>query len=102
MLHPTSPAPEESPPALIDAAEVYRALQVLVFPEQVMELRILSAKTAESPRYAYQASGYFNTAEAVVKALTRVRSAKGVYFTLHPCNPVLLARAHNRLRSAEE
>src|SRR5207302_1152950 len=56
----------------------------------------------ESARFAYQASGYFQSAEAVVKALAGVRSAKGIYFTLQPCNPVLRARAQNRLRSAEE
>lgn len=53
----------EQPSALVDRDEVRRALQALTLPGQVIELRILNARTAESPRYAYQASGYFNDAE---------------------------------------
>jgi putative DNA primase/helicase len=90
------------PAALVDAAEVRRALQVLTTPGQVVELRVLGAKTIRSDRFAYQASGYFSSLESVVKALAEVRSARGIYVTLQPCNPVLLARAHNRLRTAEE
>lgn len=88
--------------ALVDVAETQRALSVLTTPGQVIELRILNARTANSPRYAYQASGYFNDPEALIQALTGLRSAKGVYMTLHPCQPDLLARAHNRLRTADE
>lgn len=88
--------------ALVDVAEARHALSVLTTPGQVVELRILQARTADSPRYAYQASGYFNDPEALVRVLTALRSAKGVYITLHPCQPDLLARAHNRLRTADE
>src|SRR5260370_63286 len=94
--------PPEQPPALVDRNEVLRAFQALTRPAQVTELRILNAKTAESSRYAYQASGYFNNAESLIEALASLRSAKGVYITLHPCNPVLLARAQNRLRGPDE
>ncbi|HVU66417.1 MAG TPA: hypothetical protein VHD63_04780, partial [Ktedonobacteraceae bacterium] len=102
MLHSLSDESSQPAPALVDAAEVRRALQVLTMPEQVMELRILGAKTAASARYPYQASGYFNTADPLIKALAGLRGAKGIYLTLQPCNPVLLARAHNRLRTVEE
>jgi P4 family phage/plasmid primase-like protien len=101
-MHPTPGASPLPSPALVDPAEVRRALQMLAPPGQVTELRILSAKTTEAPRYAYQASGYFNATEVLIKALASLRSAKGVYITLHPCNPALLARAQNRLRTAEE
>lgn len=65
-------------------------------------MRIVGAKTAASPRYAYTASGYFDDVEALLKALANLCSAQGVYITLQPCKPELLARAHNRLRSADE
>lgn len=39
----------------MDRDEVRRALQALTLPGQVIELRILNARTAESPRYAYDA-----------------------------------------------
>ncbi|GHO82982.1 hypothetical protein [Dictyobacter formicarum] len=86
---------------LIDTTEVLRALQVLLAPGHVAELRILNATTRAS-RYPYQASGYFNDQQAMIEALKTLTSAKGVYVTLQPCIPELLARAQNRLRSADE
>lgn len=99
--HPAQRA-SSSPQPLVDVAGVRRALLILTQPGQVVELRVLQATTPDSPRYAYQASGYFNDAEALIQVLTRLRSARGVYLTLHPCQPALLARAHNRLRTADE
>src|SRR5258708_11664462 len=86
----------------IDPAEIRLTLSILTEPEQVFELRVLHALTKDAPRYAYQASGYFNDPEALIKALSMLRTARGVYITLQPCNPVLLARAQNRLRTADE
>ncbi len=97
-----SPNGKSFPLPMVNIPEVRRTLQVLTRPEQVTELRILSARTTVSPRFVYQASGYFNDPEALIKSLASLQSAKGVYITLHPCNPMLLARAHNRLRSADE
>jgi hypothetical protein len=44
-------------------------------------------------------SGYFDNAETFAKAAKALddAQAKGVYFTINPCNPALLARANNRL-----
>ena len=44
-------------------------------------------------------SGYFNNAKAFADAAKALddAGAKGVYFTINPCNPALLARASNRL-----
>ncbi len=101
VAHPAQSESASLPP-LVDIAEVRRALLALTQPEQVMELRVLSARTTASPRYAYQASGYFNDPEALIKALASLRSAKEMYITLHPCQPMLLARANNRLRTLDE
>jgi P4 family phage/plasmid primase-like protien len=88
--------------ALIDPAEIRHALRILAAPGQVIELRVLGASTQASPRYSSQLSGYFNDAERLIAALAALRSAKGVYITLQPCQHALLARAQNRLRSADE
>lgn len=96
------PVPGDTSPPLLDPAEVRRALEVLASSEQVIEVRVLDARMVNNPRYAYLASGYFNEIEALLTALSRLRSAQGVYITLHPCNPVLLARARNRLRTSNE
>lgn len=85
----------------IDPVEIRRTLSILTQPEQVIELRVLNA-TKDASRYAYQASGYFNDPEALIKALSTLCNARGIYITLQPCNPVLLARAQNRLRTADE
>src|SRR5690242_16192719 len=99
MAHPDK---GHSPsPALWDANEIRRALQTLTLPGQVIELRILNAKVNDAYRSSYQASGYFNDPEALVKALRPLKGARGVYITLQPCDPALLARAHNRLRTAD-
>jgi P4 family phage/plasmid primase-like protien len=101
VAHP-SDASSPLPITRLDISEVRRALQVLTLPGQVAELRVLQATTRDSSRFPYQASGYFNDHEALIKALKSLRSAKGVYLTLQPCKPDLLARAHNRLRSSDE
>jgi hypothetical protein len=99
-----SPARSESAsqPPLVNVAEVRRALLALAQPGQVTELRVLSARTTTSPHYTYQASGYFNDPILLIKNLANLRSARGVYITLHPCKPALLARANNRLRTPDE
>lgn len=45
-------------------------------------------------------SGYFDNAADFARAAAALdgTGAKGVYFTLNPCNPALIARAVNRLR----
>lgn len=86
----------------INPVEIRRTLSILTEPEQVFELRVLDATTKDASRYPFLASGYFNDPEALIKALLMLRAARGVYITLQPCNPVLLARAQNRLRTAEE
>ncbi|MEZ4621159.1 MAG: hypothetical protein R2867_37440 [Caldilineaceae bacterium] len=45
-------------------------------------------------------SGYFNDFAQLVRAVTRYnRRAEGIYITLNPVHPALLARAANRIRS---
>jgi hypothetical protein len=76
----------------------------LFFHQEVMEIRGLGL-TGNNPAWEGWAgnsgvvSGYFNNAEAIEKAAKALddAGAAGVYFTLNPCDPELIARANNRL-----
>lgn len=60
--------------------------------DAVLELRIPNTRRGT-------VAGYFNDVETAVKAVGAWNGkAPGIYCTLNPVNPVLLARANNRLR----
>lgn len=89
---------------LFDAAEVQKALEVMVEPGSVFEVRILEPRrTGRSfvPRVIY---GYFNDPAKVPGALNalHLEGAKGIYITLNPVNPALLARSHNKFTEAKD
>ena len=67
----------------IDKAEILRAMQLLLPPGQVTELRALEATTASygKPRTIF---GYFNDPLKLAEAVGQIATAKGVYFTLNP------------------
>lgn len=70
------------------------ALTVLCLPDQVVELRIpkIDGKRRTD-------SGYFNDFDKLATIAARYDGrAGGVYFTLNPVEPALLARAENRIR----
>lgn len=81
-----------------DRGEIKRAISLLFEPGDVVEVRI--PKT----RFGVVA-GYFNDlsrlAEAIFEADTKYK-AVGVYYVLNKIDPVLLGRAHNRLREYAE
>jgi hypothetical protein len=82
-----------------DRSEILRTCQALFAPGQVVELRALDAVTREWRR-PHTVSGYFDDWEKLAAAATGLR-ARGVYVTLNPVNPDLLARANNRLRNMQ-
>jgi putative DNA primase/helicase len=74
-------------------ATVAEALGLLHEGCEVFEVRIPSAGRAGT------VSGYFDDPEAAARALARYDGkAPGIYVTLNPVDPALLARASNRLR----
>lgn len=78
--------------------DIYR---IFFHPGEVVEIRAIDVDGMGpwKGRARGTVSGYFNAAEpfaAAAKALDDA-VAKGVYFTINPCNPALLARANNRL-----
>jgi hypothetical protein len=79
------------------AQEMLRACQLLMAPGDVHELRIPKAGRERT------ISGYFNSAERMAEAVLKLDGKHpGVYMTLNPCRPELLARACNRLISHAE
>ena len=76
---------------------VKQGIDVLLRPGDVHELRIPKAGRFKT------VSGYFNDPEKLANAIAEMSGeAEGVYITLNPVNPALLARANNRLKSYSE
>lgn len=80
----------------IDTAEVERAIRLLIPTGEVVEVRSPKACSAQDRR-PHVIVGYFNSPEAVAKALHYITEAEGIYFTLNAFDPAHLALAHNRL-----
>jgi hypothetical protein len=73
--------------------EILRTCRLLMASGDVHEVRI--PKAGRSGTIA----GYFDDAERLCDAVLDVDGkVPGIYLTLNPCNPVLLARAANRLQ----
>ncbi len=82
-----------------DQAAILRAITILAEPGQVVELRALEVTMGR--RWPHTQAGYFSDCDALAKAAAEIsRSALGVYITLNPVNPALLARAANTLKVA--
>jgi hypothetical protein len=82
-----------------DIGEILRALELLAEPEHVIELRLLDVQN-QGQRIPTTMSGYFDDFKLLANsALKYGGTAKGVYITLNPVNPALLARASNRVRT---
>lgn len=80
-------------------ADIIRYLRLVTAPGEVIELRIL--KAVDNPKYgAFTLSGYFDfdhLDDLADAALEWTALAEGVYVTINPVVPDLLARAANRL-----
>jgi hypothetical protein len=102
----SSSSPPSSPTKLSfeeGAAKLAEFYKVLIAPDQVVELRALDVK--RGPGRPHTEAGFFDAEhlfELAKCALQATRFAKGVYFTLNPLNPDLLARRCNRIDWANE
>jgi hypothetical protein len=85
---------------MIDKQQIIRALELWFQPGDVFEIRVLDATTADYMR-PHVESGYFDFEhiDAVADALAKLRTYRGIYATVNPVNPALLARANNRIRA---
>ena len=81
-----------------DAAEIERAIALLFEPGDVMEVRVPKTR-------AGVVSGYFDDLPTMAAAICQANAkymAGGVYYVLNKINPMLLGRAHNRLKEYAE
>lgn len=58
----------------------------------VIELRVLYSNSAQVD------SGYFNDYTRLEKIASALNGSSQIYYTINPCKPALIARAHNRLQ----
>src|SRR5215469_13169375 len=82
---------------LVNVSEVKRFLQIHATPRQVVEIRALEASLDSNGRYTRTYGGYFDNSHDLIKAISTIRHAMGIYITLHPCTPDILHRAKNKL-----
>ncbi len=77
---------------------IHNALLNLVAADQVVEMRVLGINGKKRTD-----SGYFNDLERLAKVATSYEGrAEGIYFTVNPVNPALIARANNRVKEYAE
>jgi hypothetical protein len=86
---------------LFDPAQVSAAVSRIIEPGAVFEFRAVGA-LLDSDRRKGIVYGYFNTVEALLKQLSRIRAAKGFYIVVNPVDPKLLYRACNVLNRGGE
>jgi hypothetical protein len=85
------------PKSLIDAQEVKRAYELLTEPGQIVEIRALEASREPNSRYTKTLAGYFDNFNDLLREISTIRIALGIYITLQPCHPDILHRAKNKL-----
>jgi hypothetical protein len=85
-----------------DTDTIYRTLNLLFAPGQVVELRALNVPTGPGRYVIPTMFGYFNDWEALVLAACDMseKGASGVYVTLNPVNPLFINRVANRVKQA--
>ena len=83
--------------AAADVAEIRRAIALLAEPGAVLEPR-----TPKASRH-HTVSGHFSDPAKIAQAAAQWSSqAPGIYITLNPVNPALLARAENKAKPHAE
>jgi len=88
--------------------ECQSVYELMFHPGEVAEIRAIGGLKGKGPWEGScfgqkgTVSGYFDHSEAFGKAAESLdkAGAHGVYFTLNPCKPALLARAANRLKAS--
>lgn len=83
---------------------IEKALTLLIDHGQIFEIRILEPKRTGrgyAPRVIF---GYFDAPAKVIPAFKGLQldGAKGIYVTLNPINPALLARCQNKFSKAKD
>ncbi|MBS1876826.1 MAG: hypothetical protein JSU00_26670 [Acidobacteria bacterium] len=90
-----TPTTKTSLPVHCNIAEIHRGIDTLFVAGDVIEVRI-----PKCGQYG-TVSGYFDNFDSLASALARADERyrpQGIYYTINPVLPALLARACNRLR----
>jgi len=91
----------------VDPVKYARLYELAFMPGEVVEIRALGLFGKNSAWHGFargQVSGYFDNQETFARAaasLEKTELAAGIYYTLNPVKPALLARAANRLKAAD-
>jgi hypothetical protein len=99
----TGAAAPQRPTIVEQSAFILQQMQSLVAPDQIVELRALGVKNGKYRPHTE--AGFFDAAHLQQMAFCAAKitpNAKGVYFTLNPLQPDLLARRCNRIDWAQE
>lgn len=95
---PTITRADGTSPDLDDRiADIRRSLELLHDPGDVFEVRALGVP---SGKWENTVSGYYDDVAKAARDIAMLdarRRPRGIYTTINPCNPSLLARANNRL-----
>ena len=85
-----------------DRDELAKAARLFLPPGTVCEVRALDAiLPGANGRYPSTLTGYFSDQSKLIDEVCRIQSAIGVYCTMNPVDPQLLARAANRLKKPQ-
>lgn len=87
----------------MDTIPIRRFVELLFQPGDVFEVRAPDCRERRDARYAFTCSGYFtyetlDAAVAAIAELDRSGTAPGIYVTMNPVAPALLARVANRIK----
>ena len=87
---------------MTDPKPIIDHLRMFFEPGDVFEIRVLDAVSPYST-WAHTESGYFEyeQIDVIPNCLDNFQAYGGVYVTMNPVNPDLLARANNRLKPAK-
>jgi len=98
---PAQISSDPTPLKTFERDEVERTLKILT--NGVWEIRALNASlTGGRYNRGGTVSGYFNSIPKCLDELGRITKASGIYITLNPVLPDLMARTYNRLVEAEQ
>jgi Protein of unknown function (DUF3987) len=86
-------APHTAPALRPDPSEIERAVHTLFQPLDVVEMRVVNTVREGT------VSGYFNDHSVLVRTLAARNDDPGIYYTINPVLPDLLARSVNRVKS---
>jgi len=86
----------------LDNQTIITALRTFFDPGDVFEIRILDAVYPNS-NWQHTESGYFDYEhiDSIPNLIANFKTYAGVYVTINPVNPELLARANNRFKKAK-